>query len=393
MLVVIETHPVQYHAPVYRRLEQGFGIPVTAIYGSDFSVAGYTDREFGTTFAWDVDLLSGYSHRFLSTVQDGAAQSAEGASTRGLQKALVELQPRVILLLGYSPRFHQVAIWEARRFGCPLLFRGETTDHARSRSVLKSWLRDKALRPLYRSCARVLFVGQRSRAHFLRLGCPSEKMVFSPYCVDSSPFQCGETDRERLRPVTRCEMRIADSDIAILFSGKISFRKGPDLLVDAIRSLPAELRQRLVLVFLGDGELREHLADAARMGPQVRTHFAGFKNQCELSAFYHAADLLVLPSRFDETWGLVVNEALLHGVPVVASDAVGCVPDLIEPRITGEIFNSGSVESLGSALKRAVRLISLPCVRKNCRSKVSAYSVEKAGEGIASACEQILTRT
>ncbi len=46
-LAVIETHPIQYHAPVYRHLQTSLGISVTAIYASDFSVAGYRDHEFG----------------------------------------------------------------------------------------------------------------------------------------------------------------------------------------------------------------------------------------------------------------------------------------------------------------------------------------------------------
>src|SRR5215471_14192487 len=54
MLAVIETHPVQYHAPVYRNLQARFGIPVTAIYGSDFSVEGYRDAEFGARLSWDI---------------------------------------------------------------------------------------------------------------------------------------------------------------------------------------------------------------------------------------------------------------------------------------------------------------------------------------------------
>ena len=73
MLAVVETHPVQYHAPVYRAVQQQFGIPVTAIYGSDFSVAGYRDAEFGATFAWDTDLLSGYTSIFLTRSAPGTA--------------------------------------------------------------------------------------------------------------------------------------------------------------------------------------------------------------------------------------------------------------------------------------------------------------------------------
>ena len=103
MLAVIETHPIQYHAPVYRALATRFGVPVTAIYGSDCSVVGYRDREFGTTVAWDTDLLSGYTTRFLSSVKDGGAPTPERASARGLGRALADVAPRAVLLVGYSP--------------------------------------------------------------------------------------------------------------------------------------------------------------------------------------------------------------------------------------------------------------------------------------------------
>ena len=83
MLAVIETHPIQYHAPVYRALQRDFGIAVTAIYGSDFSVEGYHDREFGATFAWDTDLLTGYSSTFLARAADGGAGSDDHVTTRG----------------------------------------------------------------------------------------------------------------------------------------------------------------------------------------------------------------------------------------------------------------------------------------------------------------------
>ena len=66
MLMIIETHPIQYHAPVWRYLNQVLGIPVTVVYGSDFSVEGYRDKEFGISIAWDADLLEGYKAIFLS---------------------------------------------------------------------------------------------------------------------------------------------------------------------------------------------------------------------------------------------------------------------------------------------------------------------------------------
>src|SRR5262249_36019572 len=106
-LVVVETHPVQYHAPVYRALQRDHGVPVTAGYGSDFSVVGFCDPEFGTHFAWDTDLLSGYSSVFLSRVESGGARTASEVSARSLFSVLQNLAPRAVLLVGYSPRFYQ----------------------------------------------------------------------------------------------------------------------------------------------------------------------------------------------------------------------------------------------------------------------------------------------
>src|SRR5215470_13434426 len=137
MLAVIETHPIQYHAPMYRILQRKYGVPTTAIYGSDFSVAGYMDREFGTDLAWDTDLLSGYNQVFLSRVSDGGARTFDGVSAKGLENILRKVAPKMALIVGYSPRFNQAAFYRAWRAQYPILFRGETTDHARGRNPIK----------------------------------------------------------------------------------------------------------------------------------------------------------------------------------------------------------------------------------------------------------------
>lgn len=385
MLAVIETHPVQYHAPVYRSAQRDFDLPVTAIYGSDFSVAGYMDREFQTQLAWDTDLLSGYGTRFLSRVRERAPRAEAGATTRGLREALAELRPQAILLLGYSPRFHQKAFFEARRCRVPLLFRGETTDHARPRQSWKGALRDHALRWFYGRCARLLYVGQRSRDHFRRLGCAEHKLVFAPYCVDATPFQTTDLDRTRLRESLRARLGFKGDDWVVVFAGKLSPRKAPDLLVQAVKLLPATIRDRIVLLFVGEGELKSALARLAQDAPVVRACFAGFHNQTQLSPFYHAGDLLALPSVVSETWGLVVNEALHHGVPALVSDGVGCAPDLIVEDQTGVTCQAGSIPALAAALERALKLVRRAEVRLACRERVDRYSVRHAAEGIARA--------
>ena len=90
-------------------------------------------------------------------------------------------------------------------------------------------------------------------------------------------------------------------------------------------------------------------------------HFSGFMNQTELPAYYAASDIFVLPSGAGETWGLVVNEAMAAGLPVIASDMVGCVPDLIRHGRNGYVFPAGDVGELARVL---AELIGNPSLRK-----------------------------
>jgi glycosyltransferase involved in cell wall biosynthesis len=387
--VIIETHPVQYRAPVYRTLQEHYGVPVTVIYGSDFSVVGYHDREFRTAVSWDVDLLSGYRSIFLSRVADGGGSSFDRLSARGLLRALRVAERGPVMLVGYSG-FHRTAFIQAWRSGRPLLLRAETADHAMVRNTVKAALRDQVLRRVYALCSRLLYIGRRSEQHFQRLGVPAAKLVFSPYCVDACAFQFDETSRATLREAARRDLNVARDQIVLLFAGKLSWRKGPDLLVAAVKSLAREIRDRILIAFLGSGELEQELAARAACAPAVRVRFCGFRNQTELSPYYHATDLLALPSRHSETWGLVINEALGHGVPSVVSAAVGCAPDLIEPGVTGEVATPDSVESLAAAIVRAQSLVGRPEIRRRCRDRVSGYTVDRAAQGIAAAYQAVV---
>ena len=384
-LVITETHPVQYHVPVYRHAAQVLGVPLKVVYGSDFSVAGYEDQEFGAAFAWDCDLLSGVDSHFLTTRAQGGAADYEAVKPAGLADTLQALAPAAVMALGYAHPFDRAAMRWARQQHKPLLFRGETSDPARQRSLFKRWLRDLWLRRLYRQCTALLYVGSQAKAHYQRLGVPEEKLFFSPYCVDTGNFQTSAEDRQSLRAATRTALGITDDAVVVLFSGKLSERKGVDLIPDAVATLPPSLVAKVHLLFLGDGALRASLEAQCAAQLPGRVTFAGFQNQSKLSAFYHAADLLLLPSRAMETWGLVVNEALLHGLPCIVSNTVGCQPDLVLPGETGEVCAAGDKASLSHALERLLQRCATPQLAETCRQHVTGYSIARAAEGIASA--------
>lgn len=385
-LTLVETHPVQYHAPVWRAAAE-LGVPLRVIYGADFSVRGYRDREFGTSFRWEADLLAGYPSRVLQP----EAQSYEQVTAQGLVAVLDEIKPTALLALGYHHPLDRAGIRWALRHRVPLFFRGETSDAARlGRGWWRRLLRDVWLRRLYRRCTACLYLGQNSLAHYRRLGVPTARLIHSPYCVDTALFEPGDDARERLRVTTRQKAGLPQDAWVLLFSGKLSWRKGVDLIPRAVAALPEALRRKVHLVFVGDGEKRAELEAACSMPPGVPAHFAGFVNQSGLSAWYHAADALLLPSREMETWGLVVNDALHHGLPAVVSEAVGCAPDLVLPGRTGEVFAVNEGSALTAALERCMAWTDgSSSQRRVCRERVAQYDVAKAAAGLHEAWRRL----
>ena len=380
-LIAVETHPIQYRAPMYRWLAAN-GVELTVLYGSDCSVVGYQDPGFGRTFTWDQDLLSGYRSEFLGTTATGA-DSPEHASSAGLRERLAHFRPDAVLATGYSPDFHRQVIRATLEAGLPLLFRAETTHINPGKSRIKRALRDRWLRRLYKRCAALLYIGESSRRHYRDRKVPDEKLVFSPYAVDPTPFRVSEADRATLRDAQRAALGVISGDLMLLLSGKLIKRKNPLAAINALQLLPTAMKQRIHIIYLGDGALRRDV-EAAAAKAHARVTITGFVNQAGLSAYYHAADLLLMPSHF-EPWGLVVNDALHHGLPCVVSENVCSQFDLIESGRTGEVHRSGNDRALAQAIERATALAGRADVREHCRTKVSAYSPAAAGAAIKQA--------
>ena len=125
--------------------------------------------------------------------------------------------------------------------------------------------------------------------------------------------------------------------------------KGVDLLVEALSILIREKKYRIGMMIVGDGPKKTSILEKFHKINLQHFHFAGFQNQSHLPNYYYAADVLVVPS-VKEPWGLVVNEAMASGTPVIASDCVGASYDLIEVGKTGYVFKSNDQESLAKTL-------------------------------------------
>ncbi len=136
--------------------------------------------------------------------------------------------------------------------------------------------------------------------------------------------------------------------------------------------------------------MRNELEEYCKEHNLKNVHFVGFKNQTELSDYYAVADIFVLPSGAGETWGLVVNEAMCFGLPVVVSSVVGCGPDLIHEGKNGYIFQVGDVRALSGYL---ALLIKNKSTRRNFGVEslkiIRNYNYEKDLEGMSEAFRRI----
>lgn len=158
-----------------------------------------------------------------------------------------------------------------------------------------------------------------------------------------------------------------------VYVGRLAAEKNLDLLLTAFRRFRAD-RPDAQLRIVGDGPLRVPLEASA--GPGVA--FAGSLDQDGLATEYLAATALVLPS-LREPWGLVVNEALAYGCPVIVSDRCGCVPELVRPAETGLAFDPLDADALCAAMSTLAAASPPPA---SCLAAIAEFTPEAAAHNI-----------
>lgn len=388
-LAVVTSHPVQYQAPLFQRLAQHSCVDLSVYYGHDGSIAGAVDPEFGVPIKWDRPLLEGYRSAFLTRRRDRLNVKGERRQKARIIGELRQQQFDAVLIHSYATFLSAMAIAGARLSATPILMRTESNCLMR-RSAKTETAKSLVLKTLFRGISAALVIGEANRDFYLRYGVPRRKMFFTPYCVDNEFIATKAAEWQPLRHTLRRDLGLPEDQMTIAFSGKLIELKRTADIIEAV----ALLRQqgiRVSLLVIGDGALREELQfRAASAG--IDAAFVGFRNQTELPKFYACADALVLSSR-SETWGLVVNEAMACGLPVVATDMVGAAVDLISSDSTGYQYPVGNVPSLARALSQlASNKERRQRMGEEARRRVSRYTYGHCVDGIVQALHTLERR-
>ena len=294
----------------------------------------------------------------------------------GLIGVLERAAPDAIICGGYNYLASWQALFWARRSNVPFLAWVESNaQDQRSGNPALELLK----RTFLRSCSRVIVPGKSSFDYVRGYSVPEERIFTAPNAVDTELFarQAAEVRKD----AATCRDRLGLPARFFLSVGRLVPEKGVFELLHAYGTLSAELKAEVGLVFVGDGSARPELMRHASDGIQ----FKGFAQRDELSGYYGLADAFVFPTHSDP-WGLVVNEAMACGLPIIASSAAGCVADLVDDGWNGRVVRPHSTEELAAAMTALARNPSLRfTMGQRSRERITAYSPKACAAGIADA--------
>ncbi|MFC6645040.1 glycosyltransferase [Granulicella cerasi] len=387
------SHPIQYQAPLLRRISQEPDIDLTVLFGSDFSVRSYKDEGFGVAVEWDVPLLDGYKHEFLKPIHDkGGVSSTTPISlslVHGLQNADGSPRFDALWVHGYASVNALRAIMAANALGIPVLLRAESWLADRARSPLKLALKKMFFDLLGRGVAGVLPIGTHNAQYWRHYWGDSVPQFLFPYAVDNSYFAQRAIAATPNLAKLRAELQLEADRPVVLFASKLQERKHANHLVEAYARFVSKRtasEPKPYLVIVGDGEERKNLhQQVAALGLDADVRFAGFRNQSELPAFFAMSSVFVLPSRH-EPWGLIVNESMASGCPVIVSTDVGSALDLVADGVEGCVYPVGDVDALTESLARVFATPDTPRqMGEAARLRMTTWSFEEDVAGLRAA--------
>lgn len=390
-IAFLNSHPIQYKAPLYAYLNSARDLDVTALYMSDLSIRGASDPGFRHHVKWNLDLLDGYRPIFLG----------KAARRRTLGGFFSVIAPEVwaevrkgqydaLIIHGHNYVANHLALAAARSIGLPVFMSCETHLGLDRRGV-KAALRSRVMSAFYRNFHGFLAIGSANADFYRAMGVPPENIFLVPYSVDNQRFASMSAMTDQERSLLRGQWGVSDDRPIILFAAKLQPRKHPDDLIRACSQLIAE-GLRFHLIIAGSGELETDLRAMTHTLPPETVRFIGFVNQKELPRIYGGCDVFVLPST-NEPWGLAINEAMASGLPVVTSREVGAASDLVRDGFNGRLFEARDIAGLASALRD---VIAVPqrrhAMAQASRDIIARWSFSECLDGIRAALASIPSR-
>jgi 1,2-diacylglycerol 3-alpha-glucosyltransferase len=370
-IVILTEIIAPYRIPVFNALAGRAGIDLHVIFLAE------TDK---TLRQWNIytDEIR-FSYEVLLSWRWRAGKNSILVN-RGLWSALDAANPQAVLCGGYNyPASWESLYWARRRNVRFVLWTESNRQDKRSgRPVV-----ERLKRYFVASCNAFVVPGKSSAAYLRTLGAREQVIFTAPNAVDNNFFAAQAQNTRTHAAEFRKKLKLPSR--FILFVGRLVAEKGVFDLLEAYAKLESGLRSEVGLVFAGDGICREELGRRAKEVRQGAVCFTGFAQREDLAGLYALAEGLVLPT-YSDPWGLVVNEAMACGLPIIVSSVAGCSADLVEDGWNGYVVPPGDTEKLSVAMNSLLRQLELK-QRMSARSceRILHYSPEACADGLAAA--------
>lgn len=244
---------------------------------------------------------------------------------------------------------------------------------------------------IYKQSDAIITYGEHVKKYLVHLGVNADKIFCAPHSVDNSVFNKFVSAEEKNK--VKKDLGISQGKI-ILYVGRLDLCKGLDYFVEAVsRANITDIN----ILFIGTGKQKEVLEGKCKR-LSIRHYFLGHISNQDLYSYYAIADIFVLPSvstkDFKEPWGLVINEAMNQGCPVITTDAVGAaMGGLVEDGINGFILPEKNSDKLGIAIKKLIDNEELlQRMREAARTKIKNWTPTQTREGFIQAIDYVLAQ-
>lgn len=361
------------------------------------------------TYAWDPVLGSDLFGRVTLFQRQDSRRETWRRVRDQVHKALDELSPEVVLVPGWAQaEAISALIWCAQQ-RTPAIVMSESTAWDEPRAPYKEW----AKRRIVRLCSAGLAGGVPHSDYLVSLGMPRARVFLGYDAVDNGYFETKADEARRRRTEdrggrTEDRGRLELPERYFLASARFVEKKNLGRLLQAYARyrklvVKAESAKRKAeawgLVLLGDGPLKADLeSQISDLNLSDYVLLPGFKQYDELPVYYGLASAFVHAST-TEQWGLVVNEAMASGLPVLVSNRCGCAKDLVKEGVNGFTFDPFNVEDIANLMLRVSRGTNsneatsgpdLKAMGQASREIISQWGPERFASGLRDAVELAL---
>ena len=380
-IAIINTHPITYFAPLYRHINNHPKIDITVIYLSSMGINDAFDTGFNQSIPSDFDLLNGYEYIFCgSNYMNKIPKGFFSIITPEIWKTIRQSDCDVVWFHGYNYAAYIIAFVAAICSEKKIFFRSETHFKLK-RTWLKRTIRDSVLRIYFGFVDGFLAIGSLNKSYYEKLGVPTSKITLVPYTVDNERFASCSVDASSKKIGLSNYKSLDPSLPTVLYCAKFIPRKYPDLVLQALNILhqngkPANL------IMAGNGPELRRMQMLANQLNLSNVFFAGFVGQTKLPELYALCDIFVHPSD-NEPWGLVINEVMAAGLPIIVGKNVGSAEDLVIDDVNGSKLEDLTAECLAKHISEIIfNGKKLKKMSKASRTIIKHWDFDKCLDGI-----------